>query len=130
MHLSSYPAPAQLIAAKEELSSKWQRAMVRDMVDDQSVEVFFVDLGRVQTVPLTGVRKLDPSFTFLPYQAVEAALHSVQPRSSGWSRAATKLFKRFVQENVLLQANVRGYVHEKPQIFIDLSGSGNQIFFE
>ena len=125
MHLSSYPAPAQLIAAKEEFSRKWQRAIVRDMVDDESVEVFFVDLGRVQTVPLTGVRKLDPSFTFLPYQAVEAALYSVQPRPGGWSGAATKHFKRFVRENVLLQAKVRAYVHHKPQIFIDLSGSGN-----
>jgi len=125
MHLSSYPAPAQLIAAKEELSSKWQRAMVRDMVDDESVEVFFVDLGRVQTVPLTGVRNLDPSFTFLPYQTVEATLYSVQPRSGGWSRAATKLFKRFVKDNALLLATVRAYVHQKPQMFIDLSGSAN-----
>merc|ERR1719436_346295 len=50
MHLACYPAPSQLIAAKEELSGKWQRAMVRDMVDDESVDVFFVDLGRRETV--------------------------------------------------------------------------------
>ena len=82
--LDSPPAPGCLVAAR--VSGSWFRAIITEDTgeDGELCEVFLVDVGRVETSSLRDVRRLDQSFTLLPYQAHEADLSQLEPLGGVW----------------------------------------------
>ena len=90
---TSLPAPNTMVAVK--VSGEWLRALVMDFVDSQNnLEVFLIDSGRVETVGLEDVRRLQDTFTILPCQALQAELSLVEPQNGGWTSEAALTMER------------------------------------
>ncbi|XP_058117790.1 uncharacterized protein LOC131260136 [Anopheles coustani] len=65
--LNLLPTIGELVLAKYE--NLWYRAQVIELFDN-SVTVFYVDYGNVETVSLDEIKACDERFKFLPFQAI------------------------------------------------------------
>lgn len=69
-------AEGELVAAQSSEDGRWYRAQVVTAEEGDLVTVFFVDFGFSERVPATQVKSLNPRFTHLPLQALEACLEA------------------------------------------------------
>ena len=115
LFMDSLPAPGSLIIAKSDIDQQWHRAMVRDSSEGE-VDVFMVDLGKVEVVTLSNTRKMSSCFSVLPFQAVLACLGGVEPTGHGWSGEATQLFKKVLVSSPHLTAHVISCVSDQPLV--------------
>ena len=102
--LSSLPAPGSLLVVR--LDRAWHRATVvstpqAGVEEDVVQTVLLVDEGREERVRLNDIRKLDPSFSTFPHQAVLSCLAEVEPLSDTWSPDATTFFTKFARSGLL-----------------------------
>ncbi|KAG2180234.1 hypothetical protein INT43_004023 [Umbelopsis isabellina] len=74
------PRNGELVSAKFTEDDSWYRAKVRK-ANAKGVEVFYVDYGNSETVPLSRIRALPQKFSTLPHQAQEATLSFVKAPS-------------------------------------------------
>merc|ERR1719187_1339155 len=97
LFMDSLPAPGSLIVTRSDTDKLWHRAMVRDCSEGE-VEVFLVDLGKVEVATLGNARKLESCFSVLPYQATLASIANVEPEGQchSWCKEATQMFKKLV----------------------------------
>ena len=112
--MDSLPAPGSLIVIRSDTDKLWHRAMVRDCSEGE-VEVFLVDLGKVEEVTLSNTRKLESCFSVLPFQATLASIACVEPEGHGWCREATQLFKKVVTSSIIV-AKVVSNMPDQPFI--------------
>eukprot|EP01118_Nematostelium_gracile_P011636 TRINITY_DN4159_c0_g1_i1.p1 TRINITY_DN4159_c0_g1~~TRINITY_DN4159_c0_g1_i1.p1 ORF type:complete len:963 (-),score=390.78 TRINITY_DN4159_c0_g1_i1:111-2999(-) len=69
--------PSELVKAQFTVDDAWYRAKVVGKKDDQ-YEVFYVDYGNSEVLPLARIQRLSSKFTELKPQAIEAALAYVK----------------------------------------------------
>lgn len=87
----------------------WYRGRITKVVDDQFVEVFYVDFGNIETVPVSKVKIIKEEWTELPAQAIQCSLTSISPVSGPtWPDAVVARFK-----NLTIQKMLVGKVIEK-----------------
>ena len=116
--MDSLPAPGSLIVAKSDMDKLWNRARVRDSSEGE-IEVFFVDLGKVEVVTLSNTRKLESCFSVLPFQAVLACIAGMEPFGQSWCKEATQLFKKITSSPQNIAAKVLSFMPGQP-LEIDL----------
>ena len=81
----------------------WYRGRITKVVDDQFVEVFYVDFGNSETVPVSKVKTLKEEWTELPPQAIQCSLASISPVSGPtWADAVVARFKNLTIQKMLV----------------------------
>jgi len=118
--LDDFPTPGSLVAVKYE--GRWLRALVVEDISDVSIELFLVDSGVTKTALLKDIRKLDPSFSILPYKVVEAGLN-LDPNGSQWSQRSTEKFQTICGQADYIVADICGTIGDK--IIVNLTCSSN-----
>ena len=98
------------------------RALVLEDISDTSLELFLVDSGEIKTELVKDLRKLDPSFSILPYKVVEAGLN-LEPNGSQWSPRSTERFQSICDQADYIVADICGNISDK--IIVNLAYFSN-----
>ena len=101
---------------------RWLRALVLEDVSDTSLDLFLVDSGEIKTELVKDLRKLDPSFSILPYKVVEAGLN-LEPNGSQWSPRSTERFRSICDQADYIVADICGNISDK--IIVNLAYFSN-----
>ena len=81
----------------------WYRGRINKVVDQQLVEVFYVDFGNYETVPLSKLKTIDADLLQLPAQAIQCSLPAITPVSDvTWPDAAVEMFNNLTMHKKLL----------------------------
>ncbi|XP_011170455.2 uncharacterized protein LOC105203366 isoform X1 [Solenopsis invicta] len=122
-HILNKITPGKMVAAKFK-DNKWYRAEIISMESDELCEVFFVDYGDMDLVPIDDVLELRTDMLSLRHQAVECSLANVKPRENEWSSEAINKFAEltYLAKEIKVTAKVKGY-KEHP---VDCKGSRNR----
>ena len=81
----------------------WYRGRINKVVDQQLVEVFYVDFGNCETVPLSKLKTIDADLLQLSAQALQCSLSSITPVSGvTWPDAAIEKFNNLTMHKKLL----------------------------
>ncbi|XP_039298452.1 uncharacterized protein LOC111051593 isoform X4 [Nilaparvata lugens] len=88
-HLNVFPLIGELVIAKK--ISKvgrfvWLRAKVRDVqrFGEKSCDVFLIDFGETNRIPLSDLRRMEPRFLHLPPQATQFCIAGVEELKEQW----------------------------------------------
>ncbi|GFO21325.1 tudor domain containing 6-like protein [Plakobranchus ocellatus] len=75
---------------------QWRRARV-SRVEEESVDVFYVDYGYTEIVRIADVRTITPPFfEYMASQAIHVGLAGIQPLTRSWTSRAVAVFKESV----------------------------------
>ncbi|BES95863.1 Reverse transcriptase (RNA-dependent DNA polymerase) [Nesidiocoris tenuis] len=85
---------------------KWLRAEVKAVLDENTVEVFFVDFGNTEVVKTRDLRQIRPQFMHLPFQAVQTNLAFVVPKHD-ISRDAKRKLEQMIKGKELKAQIIR-----------------------
>ncbi|XP_072858273.2 tudor domain-containing protein 15 isoform X1 [Pogona vitticeps] len=94
------PQPGQMCCARYYEDMHFYRAVIID-VEDNSINVCFLDFGNTETVPLIDVRILLPEFQELPALAICCSLANAFPVCDVWTKRETDFFKTIVVDKQL-----------------------------
>lgn len=103
----------------------WYRGEITDIVPDEEVQIFYLDFGDTERVPLSDVKELRRKFCELPFQTIECYLGNIKPKDGQWSHAAYDLFEKlsFCARWKVLMARIVRYDNEVPCIeLVDTNG--------
>nr|XP_056712748.1 tudor domain-containing protein 15 [Euleptes europaea] len=89
------PEPGMLCCARYSKDMHFYRAVIEDVVDS-SVNVYFLDFGNTETVPIFDVRPLLPELRELPALAICCSLACAFPVQDVWIKKETDFFKNLV----------------------------------
>lgn len=96
----------EIVAAFCSREKQWLRAQVLDEPLDQEDEsmltVFFVDFGNTQSIALKWIRKIQPAFLHMPFQALQCSLNGVKPLGEEWTKEATEYFFQTVHDKTFV----------------------------
>lgn len=100
-----------IVAAPFEHDTSWYRAKIIGFLEDDKVDMYFVDYGDYGAIPKTSLFKLRADFLSLPFQAVECTLAGVEPVDEKWPEEAIDLFDDLTHcaEWQPLMARMMGY---------------------
>lgn len=88
--------------------SLWYRGRITRVVDQEFVEVFYLDFGNCETLPLSKVTTIGPDLLQLPPQAVLCSLSSIAPVcSAAWPEAAVERLNSLVIHKQLIAKVIR-----------------------
>ncbi|KAF0756349.1 tudor domain-containing protein 5-like [Aphis craccivora] len=87
----------------------WHRAKVLKIVDEENVQLFFVDYGSIAIIPKLNIRLLQSKFSSYPAQAVYCGLYKCTEYN--YSREISESFADMVEHQVL-QAQVHPSIPE------------------
>lgn len=110
-----------LYLARFQVDNNWYRCRVQRMVESNmslvdgtnfgqssvNVEVFYVDYGNTEVVPLTRLRRMSPRFERLGHLAIRCSLYNVIPRGEGrWKPDHNALFGKLTVNRKLILREV------------------------
>ena len=119
------PAPGTLVAAKLEkdyFTWCWHRAKVVE-VEEYQIKICLVDIGSVIVVSVSQIRRLEPCFSVLPFQAILATLSDIECSTSYWSEKAISMFTDLVSTGIV-SATVSEIIPNQP-LYVDLNVKNN-----
>lgn len=89
------PQPNLLCAALFAETGDWCRAMVKGVTADGLVDVYYVDFGNTEKVPVSRIQSLLNKFASVPFFALPCYLANIsQPEPPGWSDQAMALIMK------------------------------------
>ncbi|XP_039299772.1 uncharacterized protein LOC111050392 isoform X2 [Nilaparvata lugens] len=88
-HLNVFPLIGELVIAKKNFKDGrfiWLRAKVRDVqrFGEKSCDVFLIDFGETNRIPLSDLRRMEPRFLHLPPQATQFCIAGVEELKEQW----------------------------------------------
>ncbi|XP_054827006.1 tudor domain-containing protein 15 [Eublepharis macularius] len=89
------PEPGMLCCARYNKDMHFYRAVIEE-VCDSGINVYFLDFGNTETVPMFEVRTLLPEFQELPALAICCSLARAFPVEDVWIKKETDFFKNLV----------------------------------
>ncbi|XP_039275811.1 uncharacterized protein LOC111045711 [Nilaparvata lugens] len=90
-----YPSKGLAVAVFDEQQCGWFRAKVTGHPGNQTVELFYVDIGQTAVVKWEAIRVLEDKFLRASQLAVKCELYNVVPiTGSGWPAAANEEFRK------------------------------------
>ncbi|XP_013927250.1 PREDICTED: tudor domain-containing protein 15 [Thamnophis sirtalis] len=89
------PEPGRLCCARYSKDKYFYRAVIRQIVDNNA-DVYFLDFGNTDTVPLFDVKILLPELQELPALAMCCTLANAFPIEDIWTKKETDFFKTIV----------------------------------
>ncbi|XP_068709889.1 tudor domain-containing 6-like isoform X2 [Montipora foliosa] len=112
------PQPNLLCAALFAETGDWCRAMVKGVTADGLVDVYYVDFGNTEKLPVSRIQSLLNKFASVPFFALPCYLANIsQPEPPGWSDQAMALI---MKKTPLFQcASVRLLEKGCDMLFID-----------
>ncbi|XP_034715027.1 tudor domain-containing protein 6 [Etheostoma cragini] len=139
---SSDPGETQLLTrgdpcAARGITGKWHRSLLKQtMTSDDAVEVFHVDEGKSESVPIGNIRPLHVKFLKMPVVTYLCSLEGLKDNGTGWNTDQTdyltslllnqtfvaKFYHNSIRQDVY---NVILYAHNAACInrcFIDMAG--------
>ncbi|KAI0240502.1 hypothetical protein LSAT2_008731 [Lamellibrachia satsuma] len=125
-HIPTELNPGDLVLAKYTLDENWYRGRVIGVVandeespSQQKAEVFYVDYGNTEMMPLNRLRMMHRNFLSTPELAVTCSLVDIVPASQNgeWDVEATLTFARMTEDKPMLMTVLR----EGEITFVDLS---------
>jgi len=81
------------VAAPFELDASWYRARVTDIMDNGTLDLFYIDFGDYGEFHKDGLRTLRADFLSLPHQAFCCSLGNVSPIDESWTEEAISEFE-------------------------------------
>ncbi|CAD7092843.1 unnamed protein product [Hermetia illucens] len=90
--LKSMPVLFSLVIAKY-TDGYWYRAKVLNLMDDETVKVFYVDYGNSYVVGIDDIRVWDRRFEYLPFQAIRCKIVGIAEKRNRSLEAAEQLRK-------------------------------------
>ncbi|KAG7205807.1 hypothetical protein KM043_007752 [Ampulex compressa] len=78
------------------INGQWYRVYISDIIDKNTVTVYFCDVGDVLVLQVNKLQPLQSQFFELPYQAIKARLVGVKPVNIDWSVEDCLRFQRLV----------------------------------
>ena len=110
--MDTLPSPGSLVACK--IKGRWKRAQIIEDVDDEATnEVYLVDEGVTASIEVKKMRKLDESFSILPFQVVECCLDQLEPPNGCWTKEAKQKMLELSNSCDYVTAAVKGTIGEK-----------------
>ncbi|KAM9154668.1 tudor domain-containing protein 15 isoform 1-T1 [Pangshura tecta] len=95
------PKPGLLCCARYSKDMEYYRGLITE-VEGVNINVYFLDFGNTDTVPLHDVKTLLPEFCKLPALAMHCALAHAFPIEDVWVKKETDFFKKIVFDKQLL----------------------------
>ncbi|CAF0826523.1 unnamed protein product [Didymodactylos carnosus] len=121
------PEVGEFCVAKYTEDLNWYRCRVVRYTSKTSVEVFYIDYGNIEDLPLELLRELDYAFSKMPAMAIACTVAEILPTigSEGWSRRATYAFSTHCfQQRV--EATVVDTTERWPMHFVRIRLSNGQ----
>nr|KAG5701506.1 hypothetical protein BaRGS_000902 [Batillaria attramentaria] len=98
--------------------NSWYRARILYTASENEIEVYFIDYGNVEKVPLANIRCLTKETAEIPAQAINCTLFGLKPLTeSGWSEEALTYFRKFVEDKRL---EIVTYSYAEGQCVVEL----------
>ncbi|PIK59187.1 putative tudor domain-containing protein 5 [Apostichopus japonicus] len=99
---TSMIAVNQLCCALYLEDNNWHRAIITGVIDNDFVEVNYIDYGSTLQVPKSCLRLLKACFLKLPAAALDAKLANVEPLEDKWSSASRDRLLELTSEKPLI----------------------------
>lgn len=97
-HILNDVEQGKIVAAMFPVDNKWYRAEVLEIkTAEQIAELYYVDYGDTEAIPVKELFELRTDFLQLNYQAIECFLAKVEPNGEIWSEEAKDLFEDLTQ---------------------------------
>ncbi|KAG8430349.1 hypothetical protein GDO86_017941, partial [Hymenochirus boettgeri] len=90
------PKAGDMCCAFFSSDGNWYRAIVKDVNQDKTYKVLFVDYGNIEQVTADKLCDIAPTFMELPFQAIKCCLAGVKPVGEEWNKEATLTFQTHV----------------------------------
>ncbi|XP_067679478.1 maternal protein tudor-like isoform X2 [Haliotis asinina] len=90
-----------LCAARFSEDMQWYRGVVQT-ADRDEIEVYFIDYGNTERIPLRSVKDLKPVFRSEPAQAIKCMLSNLKSGSQEWSDASAEMFESLTLDKHLM----------------------------
>ncbi|KAL1783092.1 hypothetical protein HispidOSU_010105, partial [Sigmodon hispidus] len=112
------PEPGLFCCARYSKDRCFYRAVITDKTD-YLINVYLLDYGSTDSVPLFDVKTLLPEFCDLPPLAIHCSLAHVSPATDLWMQAATDYFKKTVlNKAIVLQVKAK----ERDKYMVNIQG--------
>ena len=98
------------------------RALALEDISDVNIDLFLVDSGVTKTELVKNLRRLDPSFSILPYKVVEAGLN-LDPNGNIWCQRSKEKFQTICDLADYIVADICGTIGDK--IIVNLTCCSN-----
>ncbi|CAF1252283.1 unnamed protein product [Adineta steineri] len=112
------PSPGDFCVAMYTEDARWYRARIIRYISDQICEVFYIDYGNMEELPIDLVHEISSDFTRLPARAIACTIAEILPPigQDGWTKRATFAFasrcsNERVQATVIASTNLKWPMH-------------------
>uniref|UniRef100_T2M6M2 Tudor domain-containing protein 1 n=1 Tax=Hydra vulgaris TaxID=6087 RepID=T2M6M2_HYDVU len=98
-----WPYKDMICAAKFSEDGNWYRALVKQVNNNDSVDVEYVDYGNCETVSITSIKKIPEMYLLLPKQALKVKLWNFEKKNQeDWSPETKKSFEKYLLNKQLV----------------------------
>ncbi|CAF3111343.1 unnamed protein product [Rotaria socialis] len=112
------PSPGDYCVAMYTEDARWYRARIIRYISDQTCEVFYVDYGNMEELPIEFLHEILPDFVRLPARSIACTITEILPPigQEGWTKRATFAFasrcsNERVQATVVESTNMKWPMH-------------------
>ncbi|XP_061412110.1 tudor domain-containing protein 1 isoform X1 [Lethenteron reissneri] len=95
------PCVGQVVSAQYLEDNVWYRAMILDVVSEDTVKVCYMDFGNCECLKVSRLRAIPHALLKLPAQALRCCLSGIRPVCDAWSVEATGLLVGLVSGEIL-----------------------------
>ena len=106
--------------AKSPSDSFWYRAVIKQMLPQDKVEVHYIDYGNLESVPLKHVKMVHRDFKQVPAQALPCALYQCSEPAGGWTDSDRDELDNMVAE-IELTGEVKSVQGKPPKYIVDMT---------
>ncbi|ESO11855.1 hypothetical protein HELRODRAFT_190063 [Helobdella robusta] len=94
----------ELVVARSQTFELWHRARVLEHYshEEDLCQVYYVDYGNTEVIPINRLRCIEPQFIEIPYQAIQSSLPIMPADSLSWSQQAIDYFASLVTDRYCL----------------------------
>ncbi|CAF3479713.1 unnamed protein product [Rotaria sp. Silwood1] len=112
------PLPGDYCVAMYTEDARWYRARIIRYISDQTCEVFYIDYGNMEELPIDLLHEILPDFVRIPARAIACTIAEILPPNGqeGWTKRATFAFasrcsNERVQATVVESTNIKWPMH-------------------
>ncbi|CAF4466313.1 unnamed protein product, partial [Rotaria magnacalcarata] len=113
-----HPSPGDYCVAMYTEDARWYRARIIRYISDHTCEVFYVDYGNMEELPIEFLHEILPDFVRLSARAIACTITEILPPigQEGWTKRATFAFasrctNERVQATVVESTNIKWPMH-------------------